>query len=325
MRKHITLLTMTAALATILPMTTQAQDAAASFPSKPIVIVVPQTPGSAGDIYSRLYSQKITETTGWRMVVENKPGGGTTIAGTFVARAAPDGYTISSAYSSLFTAALLMKERPFDLEKAFTAVAWLTEVPAILAVPASSPAKNVKELLELARKTPKQLSYGSTGLGGSQHMNAEMVLRAGGAQAVHIPYKGTAEAGTALLSEQIDFSFVDQSIRQLMKGGKVRALAVTSAKRWHALPDVPTMQESIGVAGVSTRNMYLVPAATPMALVNQINAAIVKALRSPDLEEKFLAAGYNIVASTPEEAARFYQSEYQTYAKLVKDLNLPVQ
>ncbi len=315
------LIRLTLSLALLFPFLSWGQ----AYPTKPVRVIIPYAPGGGAELQARLVTGKLSEIWGQPVIIENKPGGGTTIAGTFVARSAPDGYTISSAYSSLFTAALLMKEPPFDLEKSFTAVAWLTEVPAILAVPASSPAKTVKELLELARKTAKQLSYGSTGLGGSQHMNAEMVLRAGGAQAVHIPYKGTAEAGTALLSEQIDFSFVDQSIRQLMKGGKVRALAVTSARRWHALPDVPTMQESIGVAGVSTRNMYLVPAATPMALVNQINAAIVRALRSPDLEEKFLAAGYNIVASTPEEAARFYQSEYQTYAKLVKDLNLPVQ
>jgi len=296
-----------------------------AFPTKPVKVIIPYAPGGGAELQARLVTGKLSEIWGQPVIIENKPGAGTTIAGTFVARSAPDGYTISSAYSSLFTAALLMKEPPFDVEKAFTPVVWLTEVPAILAVPAGSPAKTVKELVELARKAPKQLSYGSTGLGGSQHMNAELVLRSGGAQGVHVPYKGTAEAGTALMAAEIDFSFVDQSIRQLIKGGKVRALAVTSAKRWHALPDVPTMQESIGVAGVSTRNMYLVPSATPMAVVNQINAGIVKALRSPDLEAKFIGLGYNVVASTQEEAARFYQAEYQTFAKLVKDLNLPVQ
>ena len=296
-----------------------------AWPNRPVKVVIPYAPGGGAELQARLVTGKLTEIWGQPVIIENKPGGGTTIAGAYVAKSAPDGYTISSAYSSLFTAGLLMKDLPFDLVKSFTAVSWLTEVPSILAVPASSPAKNVKELLEYARKAPKQLSYGSTGLGGSQHLNAEMILQAGQAKAVHIPYKGTAEAGTALLSEQIDFAYVDQSIRQLMKSGKVRALAVTSSKRWSALPDVPTMQEAIGVSGVSTRNMYLVPSATPTALVNQINAGIVKALRSPDLEEKFIAAGYNIVASSPEEAASFYQAEYQTYAKLVKDLDLKAE
>jgi len=296
-----------------------------AFPTKPVRVIIPYAPGGGAELQARLVTGKLSEIWGQPVIIENKPGGGTTIAGTFVARSAPDGYTISSAYSSLFTAALLMKDPPFDLEKSFTPVVWLTEVPAILAVPASSPARTVAELVELAKKAPKQLNYGSTGVGGSQHMNAEMVMRAGGAQAVHVPYKGTAQAGTALMAGEIDFAFVDQSIRQLMKGGKVRALAVTSTKRWQALPDVPTMQESVGVAGVSTRNMYLVPSATPMPLVNQINAAIVKALRSPDLEAKFIDAGYNIVASTQEEAARFYQSEYQVYSKLVKDLGLKAQ
>ena len=296
-----------------------------AFPTKPVRVIIPYAPGGGAELQARLVTGKLSEIWGQPVIIENKPGGGTTIAGTFVARSAPDGYTISSAYSSLFTAAMLMKDPPFDLEKSFTPVVWLTEVPAILAVPASSPARTVAELVELAKKAPKQLNYGSTGVGGSQHMNAEMVMRAGGAQAVHVPYKGTAQAGTALMAGEIDFAFVDQSIRQLMKGGKVRALAVTSTKRWQALPDVPTMQESVGVAGVSTRNMYLVPSATPMPLVNQINAAIVKALRSPDLEAKFIDAGYNIVASTQEEAARFYQSEYQVYSKLVKDLGLKAQ
>ena len=296
-----------------------------AFPTKPVRVIIPYAPGGGAELQARLVTGKLAEIWGQPVIIENKPGGGTTIAGTFVARSTPDGYTISSAYSSLFTAALLMKDPPFDLEKSFTPVVWLTEVPAILAVPSSSQAKSVKELLALAKSTPKQLSYGSTGMGGSQHMNAEMVLRAGGAQAVHVPYKGTAQAGTALMAQEIDFSFVDQSIRQLMKSGKVRALAVTSIKRWDALPDVPTMQESIGVPGVSTRNMYLVPASTPMPLVNQINVAIVRALRSPDLEAKFIEAGYNIVASSQEEAARFYQAEYLTYVKLVKELGLQAQ
>jgi len=296
-----------------------------AFPTKPVRVVIPYAPGGGAELQARLVTGKLSEIWGQPVIIENKPGGGTTIAGAYVAKAAPDGYTISSAYSSLFTAALLMKEPPFDLEKSFTPVVWLTEVPAILAVPAGSPAKTVKELLAVAKKTPKLLSFGSTGLGGSQHLNAEMVLRAGGAKAVHVPYKGTAQAGTALMAGEIDFAFVDQSIRQLMKSGKVRALAVTSTKRWQALPDVPTMQESIGVAGVSTRNMYLVPSATPMPLVNQINAAIVKALQSPDLSEKFVELGYNIVASSQAETARFYQAEYQTYAKLVKELGLKVE
>ena len=296
-----------------------------AFPTKPVRVIIPYAPGGGAELQARLVTSKLSEIWGQPVIIENKPGGGTTIAGTYVANSAPDGYTISSAYSSLFTAALLMKDPPFDLEKSFTPVVWLTEVPAILAVPGSSPARTVAELVELAKKAPKQLNYGSTGVGGTQHMNAEMVMRAGGAQAVHVPYKGTAQAGTALMAGEIDFAFVDQSIRQLMRGGKVRALAVTSIKRWQALPDVPTMQESVGVAGVSTRNMYLVPAATPMPLVNQINAAIVKALRSPDLEAKFIEAGYNIVASTQAEAARFYQAEYQVYSKLVKDLDLKPQ
>lgn len=296
-----------------------------AFPAKPVRVIIPYAPGGGAELQARLVTGKLSEIWGQPVIIENKPGGGTTIAGTFVARSAPDGYTISSAYSSLFTAALLMKDPPFDIEKAFTPVVWLTEVPAILAVPANLPARNVKELLDLAKNTPKQLSYGSTGLGGSQHMNAEMVLRSGQAQAVHVPYKGTAQAGTALMAQEIDFSFVDQSIRQLMKSGKVRALAVTSVKRWQALPEVPTLQESIGVPGVSTRNMYLLPAATPMPLVREINAAIVRALRSPDLEAKFIDAGYNIVASSQEEAARFYQAEYQIYVKLVKDLGLQAQ
>ena len=296
-----------------------------TYPGKPVRLVIPYAPGGGAELQARFVTAKLAEIWGQPVIIENKPGGGTTIAGAYVAKTAPDGYTILSSYSSLLTAALTMKDLPFDVIKSFTAVSWLTEVPSILVVPGGSAVITVRDLLELAKKAPKQLSYGSTVLAGSQHLNAEMVLLAAHAKAVHVPYKGTAEAGTALLGQQIDFAFVDQSIRQLMKTGKVRALAVTSTKRWSALPDVPTLQESIGVAGVSTRNLYLVPAATPMSVVNQINTAVVRALRSPDLEEKMTAAGYNIVASTQEEAARFFLAEYATYDKLVRQLGLTAE
>ena len=296
-----------------------------AYPTKPVRVVIPYAPGGGAELQTRLVTGKIAEIWGQPVIIENRPGGGTTIAGAYVAKAAPDGYTILSGYSSMLTAAATMKDLPFDVLRSMIVVSWLTEVPSILAVPASSNARSVKDLMELARKAPTLLSYGSTGLGGTQHLNAEMVLLAAQAKGVHVPYKGTAEAGAALLGGQIDFAFVDNTIRALMKAGKIRALAVTSGKRWQVLPDVPTLQESIGMSGASTRNYYLLPAGAPMPLVNQINAAIVKALRSTDLEEKVTANGYVIVASSPEEGARYYQAEYQAYEKVVKDIGLKIE
>ena len=296
-----------------------------AYPTKAVRVVIPYAPGGGAELQTRLVTAKIAEIWGQPVIIENRPGGGTTIAGAYVAKAAPDGYTILSGYSSMLTAAATMKDLPFDVLRSMIVVSWLTEVPSILAVPASSNARSVKDLMELARKAPTLLSYGSTGLGGTQHLNAEMVLLAAQAKGVHVPYKGTAEAGAALLGGQIDFAFVDNTIRALMKAGKIRALAVTSGKRWQVLPDVPTLQESIGMSGASTRNYYLLPAGTPMPLVSQINAAIVKALRSTDLEEKVTANGYVIIASSPEEGARYYQAEYQAYEKVVKDIGLKIE
>lgn len=295
---------------------------AQAFPARPVRVVIPYAPGGGAELQTRLVAGKLAELWGQPVLVENRPGGGTTIAGAYVAKAPADGYTILSAYSSMLTAAVTMKDLPFDVARSLTVVSWLTEVPSILVVPAASPAQSVKELMDLARKSSRQLSFGSTGLGGTQHLNSEMVLLAAQAKGVHIPYKGTAEAGTAILSQQVDFAFVDNTIRPLIRSGKARALAVTSTKRWPAMPDVPTLQESIGMSGASTRNYYLVPAATPAPLVAQINAAVVKALRSPDLEEKVNANGYNIIANSSEEATRAYLAEYATYEKLVKDIGL---
>lgn len=295
---------------------------AQTFPVKPVRIVIPYAPGGGAELQTRLVAGKLAELWGQPVLLENRPGGGTTIAGAYVAKVPADGYTILSAYSSMLTAAVTMKDVPFDVARSFTVITWLSEVPSILVVPAASPAQGVKDLIELARKSPRQLSFGSTGLGGTQHLNSEMVLLAAQAKGVHIPYKGTAEAGTAILSQQIDFAFVDNTIRPLVRSGKARALAVTSTKRWPTMPEVPTLQESIGMSGASTRNYYLVPAATPAALVAQLNATVVKALRSPDLEEKVSSNGYNIVANSSEEATRAYLAEYAVYEKLVKDIGL---
>ena len=298
---------------------------AQAYPSKPIRIVIPYAPGGGAELQTRLITGKMSELLGKPIIIDNKPGGGTTIAGAFVAKAPADGYTLLSAYSSMLTAAATMKDLPFNVLKSFTVISWLYEVPSILVVPETSPARSVRDLLELARKSPTQLSYGSTGVGGTQHLNAEMVLLAAQAKGVHIPYKGTAEAATALLSQQIDFAFVDNTIRQQIKAGKVRALAVTSINKWAGLPDVPTLQEAIGVSGASTRNYYMLPLGTPPALVGQLNAALVKVLRTPDLEEKVTANGSTIMATTPEEGARYYSAEYATYEKLVKDIGLKVE
>lgn len=298
---------------------------AQTFPVKPVRLVIPYAPGGGAETQTRLMAGKLSEFWGQPVLVENRPGGAFAISAGIVARSAPDGYTILSTYSSMLTAAASLKEYPLDIMKTLTLVSWLTEVPSILAVPASSEARSIKDLLEIARKSPRQLTFGSTGLGGTQHLNAEMVMLAAQAKGVHVPYKGTSEAATALLGEQVDFAFVDNTIRPHIKSGKVRPLAVSSSGRWDSLPDIPTMRETLGVNGAATRNYYLVPAATPTALVNQINAAIVKGLRSPDLAAKVSANGYNIIASSPEEGARAYQAEFDTYSKLVKQIGLVIE
>ncbi len=311
-------------LALLAQVTAFAPAHAQTYPTKPIRVILPYAPGGGAETQTRMVTGKVSELLGQPMLIENRPGGAFAIATGFVAKSAPDGYTLYSTYSSMLTAALTVKDFPIDVIKSFAVVSWLTESGTILAVPASSEAHSLKDLMDMARKSSRQLSYGSTGLGGTQHLNAEMVMLAAHAKGVHVPYKGSADAATALLGQQIDFSFVDNSARPLIKAGKLRALVVSSSRRSAGLPDVPTVQESIGLPGAATRNYYLVPAATPAAIVGQINAAVLKVLRMPDMIEKMTANGYDIIATSPEEGTKAYVGEYQAYSKLLSEIDLKI-
>ena len=308
----------------IFSVTAQAQS---KWPDKTVRMIVPAPPGSAPDGQVRLIGQKLSETWSQPVVIENVVGAAGNIGTDRVAKAAPDGYTF--LYNTIGPIAvnptLMAGKMPYDVEKDLIPVSLATKTPNFITVHPSVPANNMQELIALAKTKPGVLNYGSSGTGGVSHLAGELFDADHLIKMTHVPYKGTAEAGAALLGGQIDFAFVDNTIRALMKAGKIRALAVTSGKRWQVLPDVPTLQESIGMSGASTRNYYLLPAGAPMPLVNQINAAIVKALRSTDLEEKVTANGYVIVASSPEEGARYYQAEYQAYEKVVKDIGLKIE
>ena len=300
--------------------------AAQTFPNKPVHLVLPFAPGGGADTQARIIVQKLSEFWGQPVVIDNKPGAGTTIAAGFVAKSAPDGYTLYSGYPSHVISANLYKNLPYDALKSFTPIVLTTDAPFTLVVLPSSRARTVRELVELAKTSPKKLNYGSSGIGAGPHVSGELFKSSAQIDAIHIPYKGTGDVIPAILGGQFDYTFADPAVRPSLAAGKLRALAVTSARRWTLLPDVPTMAEA-GVPGVEVTSWTVIfaPAGSPGAIVNQINAAYLKALSLPDVREKFANNGYDIIGGTPDEAARHLATEFAKYAKVVKDLGLKVE
>jgi len=281
----------------------------APFPSRPIHVVVPSPPGGPPDLIMRMLAPHLTETLGQPVVVENRCGAGGIVGTAYVAKQPPDGYTW------LFTTASHTNIPPFNTEnvpydpvKDFTHVTLAAQnYGQALVVNASLPAKDVQELIALAKKQPGKLTYGSAGIGTASHIPAEMMKAATGTDILMVPYRGVAEAMTDLLAGRIDMFFVGTQIAvQHVKEGKVRALAVTGAKRWKGMPDVPTMQEA-GVPGFNVVNWFglWLPAGAPPDLVQKILVATQRALREPDVQKAFDQQGLEAVGSSPEEFAKF--------------------
>jgi len=281
----------------------------APFPSRPIHVVVPSPPGGPPDLIMRMLAPHLTETLGQPVVVENRGGAGGIVGTAYVAKQPPDGYTW------LFTTASHTNIPPFNTEnvpydpvKDFTHVTLAAQnYGQALVVNASLPAKDVQELIALAKKQPGKLTYGSAGIGTASHIPAEMMKAATGTDILMVPYRGVAEAMTDLLAGRIDMFFVGTQIAvQHIKEGKVRALAVTGAKRWKGMQDVPTMQEA-GVPGFNVVNWFglWLPAGAPPDLVQKIRVATQRALREPDVQKAFDQQGLEAVGSSPEEFAKF--------------------
>ena len=294
--------------------------ALAQYPTRPARMLVGFTPGGGVDINARLLASKLTEYLGQQFVVENRPGAGTNIANEFVAKAVPDGYTLLFNSPAVAINMSLYKNPPYDALRDFTGVSVFSESTNILVVPASLPAKSVQELVALAREKPGALNYSSAGSGSTQHLAAELFKLRTGTKIVHVPYKGSAPSLTALISGDVQLSFVNPvAIGQHINSGRLRALGVAGATRSALMPEVPTIKEA-GVEGVEVPLWFglLTPAGTPREIVQALAAAVKKGAHSPDMQKRLLEQGAEPVGSTPEEFQAMLKEEVSRWAEVVK-------
>jgi tripartite-type tricarboxylate transporter receptor subunit TctC len=307
-----------------------AQSAAAqSYPTKPVKVVVPYVAGGAADIFGRVIAQKLSEAFKEQFSVENKPGANGGIGTELVAKAAPDGYTLLATASGPITVnPVLYSSVPYDVLKDLAPVAQGVVYQYVMVMLASSPIHNLDDLVKAAKAQPGALSYGSTGIGGGNHLAGELLALKTGTTLNHVPYKGSAAALTDLLGGHLTFMF-DTVITSVphIRAGTLRAFAVSSLKRASTLPEVPTLDE-LGLKGfeISQWQGVLAPAATPRPIVDRLNTEIQKALKAPDVHERLVAQGGNeIVTGSPEEFGTLIRRELKSYAQLIKDAKIPAQ
>ena len=294
--------------------------AVAQYPTRPARMLVGFTPGGGVDINARLAASKLSEYLGQQFIVENRPGAGTNIANEAVAKAAPDGYTLLFNSPAVAINMSLYKNPGYDLLRELTAVSVFSESTNILVVPSSLPAKSVAELVALAKEKPGALNYSSAGAGSTQHLAAELFKLRTGTKIVHVPYKGSAPSLTALISGEVQLSFVNPvAIGQHIKSGRLRALGVAGAKRNALMPEVPTIKEA-GVSGVEVPLWFglLAPAGTPNEIVHALAGAVKRGANSPDMQKKLLDQDAEPVGNTPEEFQAMLQDEVARWAEVVK-------
>jgi tripartite-type tricarboxylate transporter receptor subunit TctC len=298
---------------------------AQTWPSKPLKLVVPFPPGGNVDLSARIIAPELEKALGQPVVIENKPGAAGTVGLALVAKAAPDGYTIGMASPVNHLAApSLFPQLPYDSIKDFTPVGLIASVPMVLVVGPSSPVKSVAELIALAKTRAGAMTMASAGSGSGNHLVGELFQSATGVKFVHVPYKGSAPANTDLAGGHVDLHF-DQmsSVLPLVQGGKLRPLAVTTAKRSPLMPDVPTLAEA-GVANfdASTTLGLVLPGNASPELVSRLNQVLDKVLMQPRVKEQFARLGAEVVPGTPAEYAAFIRAEIARTAKIVKDGNI---
>jgi tripartite-type tricarboxylate transporter receptor subunit TctC len=300
--------------------------ATAAYPEKPISLIVPFPAGSGTDAVGRIFAEEISKQLGQPVVVENKPGANATIAASYVAKAAPDGYTLFVTTNTSHSAApWLMKNVPYDPVKDFTPIARGGNLPFLLVTNPTRPYKTVPELIAYAKANPGKVSYAS---GNSTGIVAGATLgHATGIDILHVPYKGTPQALTDLVGGQVDFMFTDfTSGMPFVKSGRLHAMAVSTAERSSLVPDLPAMRE-VGVKNfdINSWNGYFGPAGLPPDIVKTLNQVINKIVNDPATKARLAALGFDAFSGTPEEFAKFVQDQYALWGKLIKDANIAPQ
>jgi len=300
---------------------------AAVYPSKPIRIVVPYLAGGAADVVARLVGQKMSESFGQPVLVDNRAGGAANIGSEYVAKAAPDGYTLLMGSPANTVNASLYAKMPYDVTKDFAPVVLMGTSANILVVHPSLPVRSVKDLIAFAKSRPGQLTYASSGNASSNHLSGELFKLLAGVDIVHVPYKGGGPAITDLLGGQVTMYFSSlPSALPFVRSNKLRALGVTSAKRAAAAPELPSIAES-GVPNYAlvAWHALLAPAGTPQSVIDKLNGEVVRIVNAPDVRPRLESQGVDIVGSTPAGLAAFIKEEIAKYARLVKAAGIKVE
>jgi tripartite-type tricarboxylate transporter receptor subunit TctC len=292
---------------------------AQAWPAKPVRWVVPFSAGGVADIPARIIGQRLSESLGQQVVIENRPGAGGTLGSEAVARAQPDGYSWLVVSNTNVINAALYGKLPYDPVKDFTPVIHFASTPNVLVVHPSFPAKTVKELIDVARKRPKQIFYASSGNGSSQHLFAELFESLAKTDMEHVPFKGSGPAIAALVGGEVSMSFTGMSaVLPFIRSGKLRALGVTTAKRNAALPDVPAIAEQLPGYDATLWLGLLAPASTPRDIVGRMNAEVAKVLRDPTVRKLLVDGGNDVIGGSPEEFGKLFNAELVKWAQIVK-------
>ena len=295
--------------------------AAQEYPTRPIRIVVPATPGGATDILARTLALRFAQAWSQQVVVDNRAGGGGIVGSEIVARAAPDGYTLLMIFTSHVINPGLYPKIPYDAVKDFAPVSMVASVPNVLVVHPALPVKSAAEYIALAKAQPGKISYASSGSGSSTHLAGVLFGTMAGVELVHVPYRGAAPAQTDLIGGQVSSMFANmQSSMPHVRSGRLRALALTAKKRSPAAPDLPTLDETV-LPGYEATAWFalLAPAATPPAVIAKLNREVVRSLQLPEVRERLASQGADAQPGSPQELAAYIKSELVKWSKVVKE------
>ncbi|CAG9171370.1 tripartite tricarboxylate transporter substrate binding protein [Cupriavidus respiraculi] len=300
--------------------------AQAAYPNKPITLVVPFAPGGGNDILARLIAPRMSQQLGQSVVIENKPGAGGNLGTEFVARAAPDGYTLVIASSQVTMNPHLGMKVPFRIDKDFEPVGLMGSVPLMLVANMDQPYRNLKEFMDYARANPGKISYSSPGPGTPQHLAGEVFAKLSRTELLHVPYRGTGPSITDLMGGQVQVSFATfASAIQYVRAGKLRAIGIAGQRRTPLMPDLPTFGDA-GLKGYDAELWYslLAPARTPRPVIDKLNAALLAALRAPDVVDQLAKQGFEAKTSTPDELRAYIGRELARWQRVIADNDIRV-
>lgn len=298
----------------------------ANYPNRPIRVIVPFAPGGGLDISTRLIAQKLTEKWGQNIVVDSRPGAATIVGSDIAAKAAPDGHTLLMITTTFAINPGLYPKLPYDPFKDFAPITQLNFQPNVIVVTPSFAARSVKDLIGLAKAKPGALTFATPGAGSAPHLSAEMFQRAAGISMIHVPYKGIPPAVTDVIGGRVTMLFTTTiSAAPHIKSGKLRAVAITSAKRQASMPDVPTIGETIPGYRAEAFQGMVAPAGVPKAIIEKVSAEVARIVKLPEISQRFQLDGAEAVGSTPREFAAFLKAEMQKWGKVIKDAGIKLE